>query len=145
MATSHPTPEEFKQLCLREFAFLTEQFGFSTEPLPTDEIINPVQVRFVSPTTRVRVEGRAWGESIWVSLESLSGRWARLADILAVRAPELVALFTQRGDQRVLLQQAAIAMKENASDVLRGDFGLFDIVETHRQQLHQKLRDNEAT
>ena len=145
MATSHPTPEEFKQLCLREFAFLTEQFGFRIEPLPTGEIINPVQVRFVSPTTRVRVEGRCWGESIWVSLESLSGHWARLVDILAIRAPELVTLFTQRGDQRVLLQQAAMAIKENASDVLLGDFGLFDIVETHRQQLHQRLRDNTAT
>ena len=113
---------------MREFAFLTEQFGFGTEPLPTSEIINPVQVRFVSPTTRVRVEGRCWGESIWVSLESLSGCWARLADILAVRSPELVTLFTQRGDQRVLLRRAAISTKEHASDVLRGDFSLFDVV-----------------
>ena len=141
---SHPTPEEFKQLCLREFDFLMEQFGFSPEPLPTGEIINPVQVRFLSATTRVRVEGTAWGESIWVSFESLSGRWARLVDILAIRSPDLAAPFTQRGDQRVLVPQAAAAVREQASDVLRGDFSVFDVVELHRQQLHQGFRDNKA-
>jgi hypothetical protein len=138
-------PEEFKHLCFKEFAFLTEQFGFSSEPLPTSEITNPVQVRFVSLTTRVRIEGRAWGESIWISLESMSGRWARLVDILAIRSPQLIAQFRQRGDQRVLLRQAAIAVRENASDVLSGDFSVFDIVETHRKELHQRLRDDTAT
>ena len=141
MATSHPTADEFKQICLREFAFLSEQFGFTPEDLPSGEVINPVQVRFVNSTTRVCVEGRAWGESIWVSLESLSGRWARLIDILSIRSPDSAAPFAQRGDQRVLLPQAAAAMKAHASDILRGDFTVLDVVEVHRHQLHERLRE----
>ena len=55
------------------------------------------------PSRYVCNRGPSRARSLNISLESLSGRWAHLVDILAIRTPELVALFTQRGDQRVLL------------------------------------------
>src|SRR5207248_1830750 len=98
---------------------------FVVEPLPTDQLQNQFQVRFVSGATRVIVEGRSFGDSIGVVLERLAGGWSRLVDILALQSPTSAVPLLQEGDQRVLLRHAATLMRQHALDALRGEQDIF--------------------
>src|SRR6266545_518365 len=91
LPSSHPSLEEFRRLCLAEFSFLTTELGFAVEPLPSDQLQNQFQVRFICSATRVIVEGRSFGSSIGVVLERLADGWCRLVDILALRSPTSAA------------------------------------------------------
>ena len=127
-----------------EFSFLTTELGFAVEPLPTDQLQNQFQVRFVGGTTRVIVEGRSFGTSICVVLERLDGGWSRLVDILALRSPESAAPLLRFGDQGVLLRHAATVMRQHALDALRGEQEIFRAAEAHRQQMIEKSRGHNA-
>jgi len=126
---SPPALEAFRNRARREFAFLQQEFGFREEPIPFDRhpYLNEFAVWFVSPTTRVVVEGINWGMNCRVALGGSGSLPAfenyDLGDLLALRRPDLAD--SPPKEQMEQLQHYAAALHESAQDVLGGDHSIF--------------------
>jgi hypothetical protein len=131
-----PKLEEFRLQARSDFGFLCRDFGFHEVPLPLDQdpYLNEYAVWFASPTTRVVVEGVNYGINARVAV-GRSGKVATfenydLGDLLAIRRPEPAgppskASPRNSGNQLQQLSYYAEALRDAASDVLRGDHAIF--------------------
>jgi hypothetical protein len=154
MMTNSPTLIEFKETVREAFGYLEREFAFrETEPPASHLEVNPFIVWFVNRTTLVQVEGISWGFAAQVTLGPVGSRdehatvplWA----VIKHRRPDLYEGFTRSPGQLGAVRDYARALREAASDVLRGDFGVFAsacaIVEDQgiqlRQRQHQERRD----
>ncbi len=123
----NPGLEEFLRRARLEFGFLTTEFGFEEQTLPTGADVNEYQVRYVNATTLIRVEGINWGYGVNVMLEPKRQSIVRsktvlpLWSIVKLRRPDLYDALAI-GDQLEQLASHAIALRQCAEDVLRGHF-----------------------
>ena len=131
---SNPTLEDFLRCARQEFHFLVVEFGFRQQVLPKDRDVNQFQVRYRNATTFVEVEGTNWGYGINVLLGPRPRPifWPDdpfpLWPIVKLRRPDLYDVLPI-GDQLAQLATHAMALRECARDVLRGDFRIRDEVE----------------
>jgi hypothetical protein len=151
--TKSPTPIEFKEIVRDDFGYLGREFAFREVEPPAKHLeVNPFLVWFVNPTTLVSVEGINYGFAAQVILGPVDAgdEWHATVPLWAIikhRRPDLYEdAFRspgQLGDSRV----HAHALREAASDVLRGDFRVFAaahaIVDT--QMIHQRVSEQEKT
>lgn len=131
--------EEFKDYCRVQFGFLLEEFGFQEE-IVSGRFVNPFQVRFVSQTTQIIVEGINHGFGIDVLLGTREQyRGFTYADLLAIRNPNFEFVVAKPSDtseiQKPQLEQGAKALREYATDVLNGDFSVFPLL---AERVHQR-------
>src|SRR5262245_17330380 len=123
----NPILEDFLERARHNFHFLTTEFGFHEQALPWRRKANEYQVRYVNATTLVKAEGINWGYGVNVLLgprrqpilraENTFPLWA----IVKLRRSDLYDTLAI-GDQLDQLGAHAVALRESASDVLRGDF-----------------------
>jgi hypothetical protein len=154
MMMNSPTLIEFKETVRDAFAYLGREFAFrETEPPASHLEVNPFVVWFVNGTTWVQVEGINWGFAAQVTLGPASSRnvnasvplWA----VIKHRRPDLYEELTRSPGQLGDVRDYARALREAASEVLRGDFGIFPsargIVQAQgirlRKSQHQELQD----
>ena len=123
----NPSLEEFLKHARHAFGFLITDFGFQEETFHRGADANGYQVRYVNATTRVTVEGVNWGYGVNVLLGPKRQPLFRRADafplwaMVKLRRPDLYGALAI-GDQLAQLRAQAIALRECATDVLRGDF-----------------------
>jgi hypothetical protein len=123
----NPTLEDFLRCARREFNFLVVEFGFLDQALSKRRDVNPFQVRFRNATTLVEVEGINWGYGVNVILGPRRQPLFRaentfpLWPIVKLRRPDLYDKL-HIGDQLAQLSAWAVALRECAGDVLRGNF-----------------------
>jgi hypothetical protein len=150
--TTSPTLSEFKEAVREAFGYLEREFAFH-EVVPPASLLegNPFLVWFVNATTVVQVEGVSWGFAAQV-LIGPAGRHERHAGvplwaIIKDRAPDLYEQSAKAPGQLGLIRHYAHALRETASDVLRGDFRVLaparEAVEAEAAQ--QRLREHEET
>ncbi|HJR58323.1 MAG TPA: hypothetical protein VJ813_02950 [Vicinamibacterales bacterium] len=148
--TTSPTVTEFTAAVREAFGYLAREFGFREVDPPAKELeLNPFLVRFVSPTTVVQVEGINWGFAAQVIVgpdggqEPLLPLWA----VIRLRRPDLYEEVMKSPGQLGEIRAYARALRETASDVLSGDFGVLAaahaIVEA--RGLQQRLSQAEET
>ena len=123
----NPSLEEFLARARHEFAFLIAEFAFQEQAVPQNWDVNRFQVRYANSASLVRAEGINWGYGVTVLLgpkrqpisdpENTFPLWA----IVKLRRPDLYDGLNA-GDQLEQLAAHAIALRECASDVLRGNF-----------------------
>jgi hypothetical protein len=131
------------------FAYLGREFAFrETEPAASHLVMNPFIVWFANETTLVQVEGINWGCAAQVAIGPVGSRddhatvplWA----VIKHRRPEVYEEFTRSTGQLGDVRAYARALREVASDVLRGNFRVFAaaraIVEAQRVQLRESQR-----
>jgi hypothetical protein len=149
MMTNSPTLVEFKETVRDAFAYLGREFAFrETEPPANHLEMNPFIIWFANETTLVQVEGINWGFAAQVAIGPVGSRdehatvplWA----VIKHRRPEVYEEFTRSTGQLGDVRAYARALREVASDVLRGDFRVFAaaraIVEAQRVQLRESQR-----
>jgi hypothetical protein len=125
----NPTLEDFLRCARQEFHFLVVEFGCREQVLPRRRDVNPFQVRYRNATTLVEVEGMNWGYGVEVLLGPKRQPMFRAEDtfplwpIVQLRRPNLCAALSI-GDQLAQLAAHAVALRECAQDVLRGNFSI---------------------
>jgi hypothetical protein len=147
--TTSPTLGEFKETVHDAFGYLVSEFGFrETEPPPSHLEVNPFIVWFANETTLVQVEGIKWGFAAQVTLRPVGSRdvyaavplWA----IIKHRRPDLYEELARSPGQLGDVREYARALREVASEVLKGDFRVFAsaraIVEAYAVQLRESQR-----
>jgi hypothetical protein len=123
----NPSLEDFLARARQAFGFLIEDFAFQEQAVPRDGDANDYQVRYVNTTTSVSVEGISWGYGVNVLLgpkrQPIFRRLSPLPlwAIVKLRRPDLYDRLAI-GDQLEQLSAHAIALRECATEVLRGDF-----------------------
>ncbi len=151
--TTSPTLSEFKETVREAFGYLEREFAFH-EVVPPATLLegNPFVVWFVNATTLVQVEGVGWGFAAQVLLGPAAGRHERQADvplwaIIKDRAPDLYEQSARAPGQLGAIRHYARALRETASDVLTGDFGIFASARAavDAEAARQRLRENEET
>lgn len=139
MTICNPTLEEFLRCARKEFHFLIAEFAFQEQALPGQRDVNEYQVRYVNAATLVKVEGINWGYGVNTLLEPRRQPIFRreisfpLWLIVKLRRPELYDTLVP-GDQLDQLAAHANALRECATDVLRGDFNVRAQVERLMKQ-----------
>jgi hypothetical protein len=151
--TESPALIEFQETARDAFEYLGREFAFREVAPPAKYLeVNPFIVWFANATTLVRVEGINWGFAAQVMLGPADAEdgWHDTVPLWAVikhRRPELYEELTRSAGQLGDIRLYAHALRETASDVLRGDFGMFAaaraIVEA--QGVQQRLRQHEET
>jgi hypothetical protein len=151
--TESPTLIEFQETARDAFGYLGREFDFrELEPPATYLEANPFIVWFANATTLVRVEGINWGFATQVMLGPADAEngWDDAVPLWAVikhRRAELDEEVTRPAGQLGDIRFCAHALRETASDVLRGDFAVLAaaraIVES--QGIQQRLRQHEET
>jgi len=149
--TTSPTLDEFKATVRDAFGYLEREFAFHEVEPPASELEgNPFMVWFVNATTLVQVEGINWGFAAQVLLgPAAAGHdWhanVSLWAILKHRAPDLYQGSAKSEGQLGDIRYAAHALRQAASDVLKGDFRVMAparaMVEADATQL--RLREQE--
>jgi hypothetical protein len=105
------------------------EFGFREQLLRKRSDVNQFQVRYRNQTTLVHVEGMNWGYGLMVLLGPRRTVIFRREDtfplwpIVKLRKPDLYETLSV-GDQLTQIAAHAIALRECAEEVLRGDFGI---------------------
>jgi hypothetical protein len=129
--TTEESMEEFRVQTRNAFDFLVREFGFQEEPIPLHENknLNPFAVWFVSPTTRVVIEGTNWGMNARVALgragPSREFENYDFLDLLATRSESESGVQFVTGAQLDQVRQYAALLPDAAADVLRGDHSIF--------------------
>lgn len=155
--TTAPTLIEFKKAVRHAFGYLRREFGFREVKPPATELeANPFILWFVNSTTLVQVQGINWGFAAQVILgpADAGSRWhatVPLWPIIKHRRLELYAQSPRSPGQLGDIGYYASALREVASDVLRGDFGVVAsaraIVEAEairqRSQEQSKMHDRD--
>lgn len=128
-------PEEFISHCKKEFGFLSQDYGFTLEPLPKEKYINEYQARFVSHTTRIAIEGVNWGFNIDIRISSINPDEMKhqsycFNDLLTIRnvqveIPELESDTIPGEVQVEQMKKYAVLLKACAEDILKGDHSCF--------------------
>jgi hypothetical protein len=153
--TESPTLIEFKETARDAFGYLGREFAFREVEPPAKYLeVNPFIVWFANATTLVQVEGTNWGFAVQVILgpADAGDGWHHTVPLWAVikhRRPDLYEEATMSAGQLGDIRVYAHALRETASDVLRGNFGVFAaaraIVEAHgvrlRIQQHEEARE----
>jgi hypothetical protein len=122
----------FRRLVNEQMSFLVNEFGF--QEVRTGKHDPGMWIVFTSATTGITVNFE-FGSGLWVSLGRLDADGVTFVDgcalghLLAVRAPDLVRPATPKDFEpekieRALQVQASL-LKQYASDVLAGNFGIF--------------------
>ncbi|HSF31173.1 MAG TPA: hypothetical protein VLK82_11980 [Candidatus Tectomicrobia bacterium] len=125
----NPTLEDFLRCAREEFHFLAVEFRFREQTLPKHRDVNQFQVRYRTATTLVEVEGTNWGYGVDVLLGPKRQPTFRSEDtfplwpIVKLRRPDLYDTLGI-GDQPAQLAAHAVALRECAQEVLRGDFSI---------------------
>ena len=149
MTTNSPSLGEFKETVRDAFAYLGREFAFREADLPVSHLeVNPFIVSFANGTTLVQVEGISWGFAAQVTLgpagSSDEHTTVPLWAVIKHRRPELYEELTKSPGQLAAVRDYARALREVATDVLRGDFSVFDaaraIVEAQGVQLREIQR-----
>jgi hypothetical protein len=125
MYTRPPSLEEFRACCRKEFAFLTEEFGFREVPLPQGEFVNPFGVEFQRGELRLVVEGVSWGYAVHVAVESRGRGTFGLGHLLGLRDARAMARCSGGLGQLGQLREWAEALRTLAPDLLSGDPNAF--------------------
>jgi len=142
---NRPTLEEFIAVVRAEFEFLTSEFEFAEEPLPSLPRQNEFQVRFISPKCRIIIEGINWGGNIHILFERLAGGRAQLFDLVGMRDPALTEPFRHSGDQRVLLRLAASLIRQHAMNAVHGEPDIFRAAEVyHQRKVQEQIQKNKT-
>jgi hypothetical protein len=155
--TNAPTLIEFKKAVRDAFGCLWREFGFREVEPPAEQLeVNPFMVWFVNSTTLVQVQGINWGFAAQVMLGPADAgndphATVPLWPIIKLRRPELYAKSPGSPGQLGDIGDYAHALREVASDALRGDFGVFPsaraVVEAEairqRSQEQSTMRDRD--
>jgi len=151
--TESPTLIEFQETARDAFGYLEREFAFREVKPPARYLeVNPFIVWYANETTLVQVEGTNWGFAAQVILGPADpgDGWHDKVPLWAVvkhRRPELYQEATRSAGQLGDIRDYAHALRETASDVLRGNFGVFTaaraIVEA--QGVQQRIRQHEDT
>ena len=129
--TKSPTAIEFKETARHAFGYLVREFGFREVEPPAKHLeVNPFLVWFANATTLVQVEGINYGFAAQVILgPAVAGdEWASTVPLWSIvkhRRPDLYEDTFRAPGQLRDIQGAAVALREAASEVLRGDFRVF--------------------
>ena len=158
--TKSPTLIEFKETARDAFGYLEREFAFREVDPPAKHLeVNPYTVWFENATTLVQVEGTNWGFAAQVVLgpANAGDSWQDTVPLWAIikqRRPDLFEEATRSAGQLGDIRIYAHALRETASDILRGNFGVFAaaraIVETQgaqqriRQLAETRERDHRA-
>jgi hypothetical protein len=152
--TQSPTLIEFQEAVREAFGYLGREFAFREVQPPAKELeANPFVVCFANATTLVRVEGTNWGFAAQVMLgpADAGSRWGDTVPLWAVikhRRPDLYEEATRAAGQLGDIRVYAHALRESASDVLRGDFGVLrparGIIEAQAAQLRIAQQDESS-
>jgi hypothetical protein len=125
----NPTLEDFQRCARQEFHFLVVEFGFQEQAVGRQGDVNQFQVRYRNATTQVVVEGINWGYGVNVMLGRRREPIFRPEDkfplwpIVKLRRPDLYGKLAI-GDQLAQLSVWAVALRECAEEVLRGNFSI---------------------
>jgi len=155
--TNAPTLIEFQNAVRDAFGYLGREFGFREVEPPAKQLeVNPFILWFVNSTTLVQVQGINWGFAAQVILgpADAGSDWhatVPLWPIIKRRRPELYAKSLSSPGQLGDIGDYAYALRETASDVLRGDFAAFSsaraVVEAEairqRSQEQSTMRDRD--
>ena len=144
--------QEFRELCRREFRFLTEDYGFAERELQEGTNWTPYRVQYVSAKTSVVVLSQSYGHTFVVlfgptepEAREITPRYD-LETLLQIRRPDLSlepAVSRLAGpDMDTQIRHYSRALKEAADDVLRGDFTILpqlaEIIERRRKELERQ-------
>jgi hypothetical protein len=157
--TELPTLIEFKETARNAFGYLGREFAFRELEPPAKYLeVNPFIVRFANATTLVQVEGTNWGFAAQVILGSANAEdsWPDTVPLWAVikhRRPDLYEEAMRSAGQLDDIRLYAHALRETASDVLGGNFGVFAaaraIVEARGAQLrvqqHEEAQERDRS
>jgi hypothetical protein len=134
-----PSLEEFLAHARQAFGFLIEEFSFQEQAVPRHADANDYQVQYGNATTLVSAEGINWGYGVNVLLgpkrQPIFRRVSPLPlwAIVKLRRPDLYDGLAI-GDQLAQLATHAIALRECAPEVLRGNFRVRTDVERLLEQ-----------
>jgi hypothetical protein len=126
-----PTLSEFKKTVRDAFGYLQRDFAFREAEPPASQVeVNPFIVWFVNATTLAQVQGINWGFAAQVILGAADAgtEWHTTVPLWAIikhRRPDLYNKSARSPGQLDDIRDYAHALREAASDVLRGDFGVF--------------------
>jgi hypothetical protein len=151
--TKSPTAIEFKETVRDAFGYLGREFAFREVEPPTKHIeVNPFLVWFANATTLVQVEGINYGFAAQVILgpADAGDEWHATVPLWAIikhRRPDLYEDALRSPGQLSEIRVDAQALREAASDVLRGDFRVFAAAHAiiDAQRIHQQRTEQEET
>jgi hypothetical protein len=149
--TESPTLVKFKEAARDAFGYLGREFAFREVEPPAQQLeVNPFIVWFANATTLVQVEGTNWGFAAQVMLGPAGAGvgWHDTVPLWAVikhRRPDLYQLAVSSAGQLGDIRVYAHALRETASDVLRGDFGVLASTRAlvEAQGIQQRIRQDE--
>ena len=140
--------EHFKDVCLREFQFLVDDYGYTPAPLPGDEFANPFQFRLSNGTITLVVEGINYGMNIMDSLEDRCGRCVGIECLRPdwepfpkKKRPRKQAISKSQDEQIAL---AAQHLKEYGQDVLLGNLERFNTIGDRLNEIERRLSANKG-
>jgi hypothetical protein len=151
--TKSPTLVEFKDAARHAFGYLGREFAFREVEPPAQHLeVNPFIVWFANATTLVQVEGANWGFATQVMLgpSGAGAGWHDTVPLWAIikhRRPDLYEAAMSSAGQLGDIRVYAHALRETASDVLRGDFGVLASARAlvEAQAVQQRIRQDEET
>lgn len=129
----------FHELCVRHFAFLSNEYGclveFIDPPGPLPDKYKGWRVFFRNATTGISITYEFIEKLPSVHLHNLNAvpeepKAIKLGILILTRAPELNPLKDEKGlplkqSPEELLSRYAVALKAIGADILRGDFSTF--------------------
>ncbi|HYO15098.1 MAG TPA: hypothetical protein VE685_18035 [Thermoanaerobaculia bacterium] len=132
------TPDRFFELVRRELGFLIQELGF----VVYQEAVFPPEcwIELRNETTGVTVTYEV-ESAPWVKVARLGSYEGKIVDLegydllflLKARSPsayrELMSLMNEKRDIAEILQKAALNLRLYATDVLTGDFSVFQSLE----------------
>jgi hypothetical protein len=124
--------QEFLDAARWSFRFL-ERMGFAEEDLPVRRNQNPYELRYVSATTRVVVEGIDWGFSITARLGPRDEELVDLLTVVRLRDPEAAEHYAAAKGRDKQLRLFAEAVRCYGDDMLAGDFTLLGEIARRRR------------
>lgn len=125
--TINPPLNEFLECARREYRFLVDEFGYSE----VAQSRNHFEVDYVNSTLLVSVEGINWGFGVQILLTPLRSGVAQHGEavplwcIAQLRCPVELEQSHHISGQLPLLASYARILRSCATDVLRGDLGIF--------------------
>lgn len=149
--TKSPTAIEFKETVRDAFGYLGREFAFrEVQPSAKCLGVRPFLVWFANATTLVQVEGTNYGFAAHVILgpADAGDEWHATVPLWAIikhRRPDLYEDAFRSPGQLAEVRDYAHALREVASDVLRGDFRVFAAARAivDAQMIHQRLTEQE--
>jgi hypothetical protein len=151
--TTSPTIREFQETVRSAFEYLGREFAFQEVEPPAAQLeANPFLIWFANAVTLVQVEGINHGFAAQVILgrAGAGGEWHATVPLWAIirhRRPDLYDDVFKSPGQLGEIRVYARALREAASDVLKGDFQVFAAARAiiEAQAGHQRLSEQEAT